>query len=160
AEDRLRRCLDRNACHQQALHLLVVALVTQDKREAAAELVERELQRDPFNIGVLFESALFLKRYSNECDRRMGDGSHSYIELAIDYAAAGRYRRASAVLLKYLERTSKKLDSSLVYYYLADFAEQLGDTQAAVRYSELGAKLPRHGFFPNRREDLAVLESA
>jgi tetratricopeptide (TPR) repeat protein len=160
AEDRLRRCLERNGRHQQALHLLVVALVTQDKHEAATELAERELQRDPFNIGLLFESALSLKRYSSECDRRMGNGSHNYIELAIDYAAAGRYRRAGAVLLKYLERTSMNPDSSLVYYYLAEFAEQRGDTQEAIRFSELGAKLPRHGFFPNRREDLAVLESA
>jgi tetratricopeptide (TPR) repeat protein len=109
---------------------------------------------------VLFECVFSLNGDSRDCDRRMGNSSHNYIELAIDYSAAGCYERASAVLLKYLERISSEPDSSLVYYYLAEFAELLADTEEAVRYSKLGAKLRRHGFFPNRREDLTVLESA
>jgi tetratricopeptide (TPR) repeat protein len=159
-EELLRRCLNRNAVHHQAVHLLVVALIAQNKREAALNLANRELQLDPFNFGVLFEKAHSLVGESVECDRRMRDSSHNYIELAIDYAAAGCYERAIAVLTKYLDRTAGETDTSLVYYYLAEFKEQLGDTVEALRNSKLGAKLPRHGFFPNRREDLVVLQSA
>jgi tetratricopeptide (TPR) repeat protein len=160
AEELLRRCLDRNSRHHQAIHLLVVALVAQDKREAALKLADRELQLDPFNFGVLFEKAHSLGGESVECDRRMRDNSHNYIELAIDYSAAGCCGRAIAVLTKYLERTAGETDTSLVYYYLAEFAEQLGDTVEPLRNSKLGAKLQREGFFPNRLEDLVVLQSA
>lgn len=160
AEDRLRRCLDRNARHQQAIHLLVVSLVSQNNCEAATKVVEGELRRDPFSIGVLFESGHSLNCRSGECDRRMGNDAHNYIELAIDYAAAGCYDRATAVLRRYLGCTPGRAASPLVYYYLADFAQRLGSNSDADHYSKLGAELPRHGFFPNRREDLAVLQSA
>jgi tetratricopeptide (TPR) repeat protein len=108
---------------------------------------------------VLFEKVHSLGGKSDEGDRRLRDSSHNYLELAIDYAAAGCYERAIAVLSRYLQRAAGQTDTSLVYYYLADFAEQLGDTGEALRNSKLGAKLPREGFFPNRREDLAVLQS-
>ncbi|MCC7086405.1 MAG: DUF5107 domain-containing protein [Pirellulales bacterium] len=160
AEDLLQRCLDRNARHQQAIHLLVVSLVLQNKGEVAAKLIDRELQRDPFNVGVLFEIEYAFDHGSTQFKRRLGSESHHYVELTCDYAAAGCYERASAVLRSYLERATGQPDSSLVYYYLAEFAEQMGDSQEAIRFSMLGAKLPRQGFFPNRLEDLAVLETA
>jgi tetratricopeptide (TPR) repeat protein len=160
AEDLLRRCLERNARHHQAVHLLVFALVEQDYCKEALELADDELTRDPFNIGVLFEKAFSLGGDWNDCDRRMRDCSHNYLELAIDYAAAGRYRRAVAVLEHYLRRVADRADTPLVYYHLAECHEQLGDGAAALRYSMLGAKLQRQGFFPNRRDDLTVLQSA
>ena len=80
----------------------MVALVEQDKREDALELADSELKRDPFNFGVLFEEAFSLGGDWSDCDRRMRDSSHNYLELAIDYAAAGRYERAIAVLEHYL----------------------------------------------------------
>ncbi len=160
AEDLLRHCLDRNARHQQAIHLLVVSLVFQNKRDIAVDLIDRELARDPFNLGLLFEKEFFIDRITKVYQNRMGSDSHNYIELAIDYAAAGCDERASAVLRLDRERSVNNPESSLVYYYLADFADQMGNSQEAMRYSMLGAQSPRQGFFPNRREDLAVLESA
>jgi tetratricopeptide (TPR) repeat protein len=160
AELLLRPCLARNANHHQAIHLLIISLVEQGKRELAVELADKELDHDPFNFGVLFESAHSLCGEWSECDKRMRSNSHNYLELAIDYAAAGQFRRAIAVLWRYLERVAEQPDTPLVYYFLADFADKLGDAAAALRYSKLGAKQPRQGFFPNRREDLAALQSA
>lgn len=159
AEELLRRCLARNANQHQAIHLLVLALTEQGKRDDAIELADSELKRDPFNVGVLFELASSLGGDWSKFDRRMRGISHNYLELAIDCASAGQYRRATAVLDRYLERAREEPDTPLVYYYLAEFTDKLGDTAAAHRYSKQGAKLPRQGFFPNRREDLAVLQS-
>ena len=160
AEELLRRALDRNARHHQAIHLLMVSLVEQDKQEDALELADSELKRDPFNFGVLFEVAFSLGGDWAHCDRRMRDSSHNYLELAVDYAAAGRYERAVAVLEHYLRRVAEQPDTPLVYYYLAHHRERFGDHATALHYSKLGAKLRRQGFFPNRREDLAVLQAA
>lgn len=154
------RCLDRNGQHHQARHLLVVALVEQQRFNEARKLVEAELSVDPFNFGVLFEAAFTLGGNWDRCDQRLRDHSHNYLELAIDYAAAGQYMRAIAVLQRYLDRVAGQPDTPLVYYYLADFQERLGNSAEALQNSRLGARIHRTGFFPNRREDLAVLQSA
>lgn len=160
AESLAQRALDRNANHHQATHLRLIALVELGRREDALELADAELARDPFNFGVLFEEALSLGGDWNDSDRRLRDNSHNYLELAIDYAAAGLLRRATAVLEHYLQRVANRPDTPLVYYHLAQLHEQLGDSAAALQFTKLGAKLPRHGFFPNRREDLTALQSA
>ena len=138
----------------------MLALVEQGRREEAWGLADDELTRDPFNFGVLFEKALAIGVDFSDCDRRMRDCSHNYLELAIDYVSAGRCRRAVAVLEHYLQRVAERVDTPLVYYHLAECHEQLGDGAAAVRYSRLGAKLQRQGFFPNRCDDLAALQSS
>lgn len=160
AEELLHRCLERNARHHQAVHLLIVSQIEQNQFEAAADLADRELTQDPFNFGVLFEEAASISRDWADCDRRMRDSSHNYLELAIDCAAAGLYKRAIAVLEHYLQRVADKVDTPLVYYHLAAFYDKLGEHDVSLRFLELGAKSHREGFFPNRREDLAVLQEA
>src|SRR4029077_6328930 len=60
----------------------------------------------------------------------------------------------------YLKRVGEHVDTPLVYYYLAVFHERMGDRLTAQDFTARGAKMHRQGFFPNRREDLAVLQSA
>ena len=160
AEEMLHRCLERNAKHHQAVHLLIVSHAEQNDCETALELAGRELKQDPFNMGVLFEEALSLGGDWTIFNQRMRDSSHNYLELSIDYAGAGLYKRAIDVLRHYLERIGGQADTPLVYYHLADFYDKLGESDAALHFSKLGAKSHREGFFPNRREDLAVLQAA
>jgi tetratricopeptide (TPR) repeat protein len=160
ADALLRRCRARNAEHHQATHLLMLALVEQGQTDAAAELAGKELERDPFSFGVLFERSRARISDWSEFDHRIGDSSHNFIELANDYAAAGRYDRASEVLARFVDRVGEQLDTPLVYYYLADSHDRIGDMPKAHVFSALGARMHRHGFFPNRREDLLVLQSA
>ena len=160
AEGFARACLTRNASHHQAIHLLILALVEQANFEEAQRAASRELECDPFNFGALFEKSFSLGGEWESFDRRMGDSSHNYIELANDYAAAGCFRRAIAVLEHCVERFQGQADTPMVGYYLADFHEQLGDADEAIGYSKRAARMQRQGFFPNRREDLAVLQSA
>ncbi|RIK84332.1 MAG: DUF5107 domain-containing protein [Planctomycetota bacterium] len=159
-EELLRKCLERNARHHQATHLLVTTYVAQQRLDEARDAVNRELQHDPFNHGVLFEAAYSLGYDWSVCDLRLRDSSHNYIELANDYAAAGLLERAVAVLDRYLLRTGGEPDDPLVFYYLADFQEKLGDSANALSLSCQAAERARRGFFPNRLSDITVLQSA
>jgi tetratricopeptide (TPR) repeat protein len=160
AEALLRRSLERNTRHHQAVHLLMIAVIEQHRSDEARQLATDDLERDPFNFGVLFELALSTTVGWDECDRRMRDDSHNYLTLASDYAAAGLTRRAVAALEHYLQRVADEPDTPLVYYCLADLHDAIGHVEEAARLSRLGAQMHRQGFFPNGREDLAALESA
>jgi tetratricopeptide (TPR) repeat protein len=160
AEDLLLKCLSRNSVHHQAIHLLLVAYVKQGKTAHARELAERELANDSFNHGVLFEAAYALDGGWEACDVRLRDSSHNYMELAIDYTAGGLLDRGVAVLERYLQRAGDRSDDPLALYYLADFQEKRGDPVAALSLSYQAASQVRNGFFPNRLEDVAVLQSA
>ncbi|QDV80227.1 DUF5107 domain-containing protein [Botrimarina mediterranea] len=158
AESVLRRCLERNANHHQATHLLCFVLKSADRREAMLELAGVELARDPFNFGVLFEKALATGDWE-AFDLRVGLSSHNHLELANDYLSAGALQRTTAVLQRLLQRTDNQPDSSLVHYYLADIAATDGDAEAAMYHGMTGATAPRGSFFPNRRSDLHVLQN-
>lgn len=160
AEELLLKSLSRNANHRQAIHLLAVAYIRQQKLAEARALVDRELSVDPFNFGILFESAYALNAGWDACDRRLRLSSHNYLELAIDYAAAGLYERGVAVLDRYLQRCGGPGDDPLVSYYLADFHDKLGDSATALSLSYQAASQERGEFFPNRLQDLSALHSA
>ena len=160
AEELLLKCLDRNAQHHQAIHLLAVTYVEQQKFDEARELVDRELLGDPFNHGILFEEAHSLASNWEVCNLRLRDSSHNYIELANDYAAAGLFERGIAVLEHYLERSGGQGDDPLVLYYLAEYQEKRGNSASALSLSYQAASQVRRGFFPNRLQDLAVLQAA
>jgi tetratricopeptide (TPR) repeat protein len=156
----LTRCLARNSDYHQAIHLLMLVRAEQDKIDDAAELAAQELSRDAFSFGVLFERSRASISDWRDFDLRIGISSHNFIELANDYAAAGRYDRAIEVLTRFLNRAGDEVDTPMVYYYLADFHDRIGNPLEAQEFSALGARRQRHGFFPNRREDLVVLQSA
>ena len=85
--------------------------------------------------------------------RLMGDRASSYIECAIDYAEAGFYRRAVAVLD--LCRDS----SPMLAYHKALYAGKYDEALAGEALLD-AAKRPSLYCFPNRLEDIAALEHA
>src|SRR4029077_18544194 len=107
--------------HHQATHLLMLARLEQGKTDNAAELADRELERDPFSFGVLFERSRTSDSDWRDFNHRIGNSSHNFIELANDYAAAGCYDRAIEVLTRFVNQVGEQIDTPLVYYYLADF---------------------------------------
>jgi tetratricopeptide (TPR) repeat protein len=113
----LASCLRLNAAHHQAVHLQVVLLVLQQRTEEALHATRDELARDPFNTGVLFEAMALDGRWRQTFVDRMRRASHNYVELALDYAEAGLWERAAAVLNEYLQQVSDEGDSPLVHYF-------------------------------------------
>ena len=159
AEDLLRRCLDRNAHHGQARHLLVVVLDQLGRAGDARAAAQRALSDDPFNFGVLFEVGRLEGDLAAFHRRTRGDWNN-YLETAIDYTAAGLHDRAAAVLQGYLESRGNQSESPLIYYYLADGYQRTRDNAQAQRWYQLARQADPSHCFPNKLTDIGVLERA
>jgi tetratricopeptide (TPR) repeat protein len=160
ARELLASCLDRNARHHQAVHLLVFVLQQQSRPDEARQVADRELAANPFNFGVLFEQAAALGHNWTTFDKRLRDSSHNYLELAQDYHAAGLTERAITVLEHYLERVSGLAETPLVHYLLAELFTAAGNRDCATAHARTAATLERRGFFPNGLASLELLEAA
>jgi len=150
-----RRCLDGNVHHSQAVHLLVYLLRSSDQQKAA---IEKELARNPFNFGVLFEQALASDDFSS-FELLSRDNENTLIELATDYAALGEFETAVTVL----SRLVGKLDSvsAMVRYYLAFYLQKLERQDEASEQRRLARSVSENDlYFANKLEDIPVLRSA
>lgn len=160
AEMLLKRCLDRNGGHHQAVHLLVCAFIQRNAVQEAERLIAMELDRDPFNAGVLFEQMRLSRDGEMRFQRQMRGDAHNYMELANDYTAAGLDQRCVDVLSFFLERHGSNAPDPLLLYHLAAAQQRVGDLVSADGVLASAASLPLRGFFPNSLADLAVLEDA
>ncbi|MCM2372603.1 DUF5107 domain-containing protein [Aporhodopirellula aestuarii] len=150
-----KRCLDNNANHSQASHLLVCL---QRGTAAQSELIDRELARNPFNFGVLFEQAIVRDDYS-PYEVATRDEPNTIIETAIDYAAFGDFETAAAVLSRLIDKM--KQVPAMVRYHLAYYLQKLGRTADAASQRQLAqASGEKDLYFANKLEDIAVLKSA
>lgn len=147
--------------HSHTVRHLKVALLRKLKREnEALTLIDESLALDPFNYGCIFEKYLLsslgdevlehLKTLSRNWD-------HNFIEYALDYAHAGLYTEAAQLLEVYRQEDAR---NTFVTYYLGWLAYQAGQQQAATDYFTTAATLSPDFVFPNRIEDLLVLQTA
>jgi tetratricopeptide (TPR) repeat protein len=96
---------------------------------------------------------------SSELWRLLAREPDSVLELAFDYAAAGRTQQAAEVLELAIAKAAGK-PYPMLHYTLGYFYQQRGDkTRAASQYA-LGAKGDPAFVFPHRVEEIAVLEAA
>ncbi|MEX0643053.1 MAG: tetratricopeptide repeat protein, partial [Pirellulales bacterium] len=159
AENLLQRCLDRNAGHSQAGHLRVVVLKKLGRLQDAMSFAESELHRDPFNYGILFETSLQTGSFAT-FDARARRDWNNYLETAIDYASAGLLDAAIAVLKHYLEFRNHRSESALIFYYLADYCEQQGNSAETSEWYLLAEEADSSCCFPNKLSDICVLQRA
>ena len=96
---------------------------------------------------------------SSELWRLLAREPDSVLELAFDYAAAGRTQEAAEVLELAIAKAAGK-PYPMLHYTLGYFYQQRGDkTRAASQYA-LGAKGDPAFVSPHRVEEIAVLEAA
>ena len=148
----LDRVLVRNAHHHQARHLRVLALRRLDRPNDARNEAEAALALDPFNAGALLE----LERLGAQANaaRALGDKPFSHIQVVLDYAHAGAFSEALALL-----EHAPRLDP-MVHFFAAWFEHLRGDDTAAAGHLQRAAELPRHTLFPNIPEAVPALQSA
>jgi tetratricopeptide (TPR) repeat protein len=160
----LDACLARNGRHQQAIHLRF-ALRAQDKdgREALMSACS-EHQRDPLNVGLLYEM--------NHCEQseaveipvdflaRANSSTHTFLDLAFDYAAAGLYARAVGVLDYCLEKEIPGWDLPLIHYCRAVYQRALGQCDKAAESASVAARWSPDCCFPGRIELIPILQAA
>ncbi|MEI6950640.1 DUF5107 domain-containing protein [Paraflavisolibacter sp. H34] len=163
----VEKSLLRNYHSHTARHLKVAILRKLDKAAEAHRLIRESLAIDPFNFGCLFESYLLhsAKEQPAEAEgalRRLLEVSrnwvHNFIEYAFDYAHAGLFAEASHLLQVHVQHGSEPYP--MVFYYLGWLARQQGNNSQATGWFQQAAALDPDFCFPNRIEDVPVLQTA
>ena len=167
----VEKSLLRNYHSPVARHLKAVLL--RKMGEAAAGFIGESLGIDPFNVGCLFElylnetggrpGALNDGKTAAVLSGRMQDAVNNYLELALDYVQAGLYEEADQVLDFFCGRLAvagQSVDSPLVYYYRGWLATQRGEAGKALEYYRCGAAAGPAYCFPNKIEEVLILQDA
>lgn len=148
----VQRSLERNSNHHKARHLQLVLLRGLEREIEAQREIETALALDPLNFGALYERRLWRK--DGEFERLIANNPQNYVEVALDYAYAGRFREADALL-----REAPGNDP-LAKYYRGWIKLQEKDVQAAKRILKEAAKLPATYCFPHQLECVPALQAA
>lgn len=163
----VNKSLVRNYHSLTARHLKAVLLRKTGQQQDAANLIKESIGIDPFNTGCYFEQYLLHveakeKKQAEEClDKFRGlmrNDRNNYHELSLDYAHAGAYAEAIQLLL--IHTGDNQQQSPLPYYYLGWFAMQAGQAEQALIYFTKASKLSPDACFPNKIEEVLVLQAA
>ena len=157
----------KNSHSHNARHLKTALLRKTAKTAAARILINDSLAIDPFNYGCLFEQYLIAAAAAIQSDtdtlladftKLIRNSFNNYLEYALDYVQAGMYEEAKD-LLKLYEQNHVKA-TPLLYYYLGWLNIQLNNQTIADAYFNKAAMASPDYCFPNKIEDMMVLESA
>jgi len=163
----VEKSLVRNAHSHTARHLKAVLLRKNGQFAESLSFANDSLEIDLFNFGCLFEQYLVHQQLKGEEEAAeallsltnlMRDDLNNFLELSLDYAQAGLYAEAKKILTIY--KAGKNNVSPLVYYYMAWFATGLGDDQEALALCKLGAIQSPDKCFPNKIEEIVILQNA
>ena len=162
----VERSLVRNWHGHSARHLKVALLRKTGKVDEARRLIDDTLAIDKFHFGCLFERVLIEADKDNvagpearqELKKLMRHYVHNYLAYALDYSRAGLYDEATQLLLELVE--SQSTVYPIVYYFLAYFYAQLGQTDQRAAYLEKATEANSDFVFPNRLDELIVLQWA
>jgi tetratricopeptide (TPR) repeat protein len=160
------KSLVRNYHSHTARHLKSAILRKLGQTEAACNWITESLALDKFNFGCLFEQYLLSKDAAAQLpEQKLSDLKkllrghvHTYIEYAFDYAHAGLYDEAKALLSLCIGEDGNAYP--MVYYYLGFFSLRNNERMDANFYFHKGADANSDYCFPNRIEDVAVLQTA
>ncbi len=156
--------IDRNGRSNKARALKATILRKLGRTEEALAVCTEGLRRDLFNLGLYHEQWLTYDKAGNSeaainakstLLRLARNHATNYLEHALDNIAAGLYDEAIS-WLKLLPENS----SPLQYYYLAWCCHHTGDAPAAMQYLRQAAAANPAYCFPNRMEDVNILQYA
>lgn len=167
ALDLIDKSLIRNYHSHTARHLKVALLRNNGNLTEALSLIEESIKIDPFNYGCLFEAYLI----HQEIDKKeiaagmlkkllglMRNAENNFLELSLDYASAGLHEEAMNVLIIFA--AENKTCSPLVYYYQGWFSGQMGNKEMALQYYTTAASMDVMICFPNKVEEILILNDA
>lgn len=157
------RSLDANALNVRAYGLKASLLRHLNRpREAGEVLTVAARKTDPLDVRLLAE------RWLSDREPALGQrlsavlDAHPSIaqELAAEYGNAGLWQDAVDLLTHALARRDAVKASPLLHYYLADFAERLGQSDRAAAHRKLAAEQSPAYVFPFQAELIPVLRRA
>lgn len=160
ALERVDSCLIRNWHNHKARQLKTSILRKLGRTSEALIFADESIKIDSFNMGCRFEKYLLTKNITdlNEMNTLMRKWSHGYIEYALDFSAAGLYDEAYHLLIE----CTKDVDFiyPMVYYTLGYFESMKGDKNKAVEWYKKASNLSSEKCFPNRIEEVNILQDA
>jgi tetratricopeptide (TPR) repeat protein len=167
ALDLIDKSVIKNYHSHTARHLKVAILRKLRRHDEAFSFITESLAIDPFNFGCLFEKYLLVKGAQKQDDANTAlkqlkqitrNWVHNFIEYAFDYVHAGLYEEAIELLLQHTIDNVQQ--HPMVYYYLGWISHLLGENEKAIEYCQTAASLDPDFCFPNRIEDVPVLQKA
>ncbi|WP_207513662.1 DUF5107 domain-containing protein [Longitalea luteola] len=168
ALEHIERSLDRNAKNSKAMAVKVLALRKLGLNQTAVKACASALEKDLFNLSILFEQHKLFSHLGNAAAAKNSldqllqiarGNAHNYLEYALDYMAVGAYQEAIELLQLAVEQNAGP-DSPMLWYYLGWAYQQLGEAEKAMTHFVKGAQADPRCCFPNRLEDIAVLQMA
>ncbi|MFI5163507.1 MAG: DUF5107 domain-containing protein, partial [Sphingobacteriales bacterium] len=160
----VQKSLIRNYHSSPARHLKASLLRVNGQIREALAFIEDSLTIDPFNYGCLFEEYLLagekqdaaakLKNITN----LMRGEPNNYLELSLSYTQSGWHREALQVLDAYEQNFGAEIQ--IVSYYKCWFASKLGDAEKAKLYARQAATHKEGIYFPNKIEEVLILQNA
>lgn len=167
ALDNVNRSLISNWHNHKSRQLKASLLRLLGRKDEALQWIQESLEIDRFNVGCIFEMYLLLNDRSilDEFIKQMRGSAHDFIEYALDFAAAGLYDEAEMILKEYItNHQSKGLSLKsvypVVYYALGYFASLKKEEKQAIAYYKEAAVLNSERCFPNRIEEVNILQEA
>jgi tetratricopeptide (TPR) repeat protein len=166
ALEHLKQSLDCNANNSKVYVLISAAYRHLGQYQEAIKVADLGLSRDAFNLGALFEKIcchIILEDATLEAESHsrlmtLSRGTaHNLIEYANDYAKAGLYSEAID-MLKY--SISGQLVDPLVAYYLGYYYSKISDRPNSATWFNKASIADSYLCFPNRLEDILVLQMA
>ena len=160
----VEKSLIRNYHSSPARHLKTSLLRLTGKSNEAIGFVGESLAIDPFNYGCMFEEYLLTGSQEASAAKLgnitglMRSEPNNYLELSLNYAQAGLFSEALKVLEGYEQH--HPVTSPMVQYYKCWFAAKTGDTESAKRYAVQAAKNVANICFPNKVEEILILQNA
>ena len=153
----IEKGLVKNIHNVKARGLKAVILRKLGRKEEAAAWVEENLALDPFDFLSRFEKALLLEQKEkvlSEMNHLMRDFHENYLQTARDYAEYGCWEEA----LEILDQCTGK--SPMLFYYKGYYNKKLGNMERCrAEYQKADSCCP-DCCFPNKTEDIAVLDDA
>lgn len=171
----VEKSLVRNYHSHTARHVKAILLRQLGRLREGMALIAESLQIDPFNFGCLFEKYLALQKDPDagavngiaatadaattlsEFKGLMRDALNNYLELSLDYAQAGCCEEATHILMLFAE--GKVNPGPLPYYYMGWYALQGGNPDKASALYRQGARQNPDRCFPNKIEEVLILQS-
>lgn len=167
AMEMVERSMVRNWHNHKARHLKTVILRKLGKLAQGLQQIDQSLEIDKFNMGCRFEKVLILKELGREEEaqkamaefkKMMRGAPNSYLEYSLDYAWAGQYESAEQLLNVLLEDNAS--DCTIEVYALGYYAWQLGQREKSLEIYRKAAKLSPDYCFPNKNEEILILQNA
>lgn len=158
--------IDTNARNGKAYLIKANALVQLGLEKEVSSVIENALQRDIFNLSARYEQYLLLNKNgenqkSTEAKAQLLQLSrgtaHNAIEYALDYIGLGQYQKA----LNFMQIVAvNNIEEPLINYYIAYAYLKLNNQDTAKKYLEIASKANSDYCFPNRLQDILVLNAA